>query len=115
MNGSPRGCDFAKYREKINGMKDKTEQIVEAYFACTQTNCTSAVMAAYKKFVDYRIYEFNPYAYCSFTNFNQGCAQVLLKDLPPAYASAENIMTTLLTCARLKLEAFTGIKVCFLV
>lgn len=111
LNGSPRGCGFAKFREKINRMKEKTEQIVEAYFSCTEANCTSAIETAHKIFVDYRIYEFNPYVYCSFTNFNQGCAQVLIKDLTPLYASAENVMTSLLTCAKYKLDAFSGMKV----
>lgn len=111
LNGSPRGCDFVQYKEKVNGMKERTLQIVEEYFSCTKADCTSVVMAAYKKFTDYRIYEFNPYVRCSFTNYNRHCAQVLAQDRPPIYASAENIVTSLLTCAKLKSESHAGIKV----
>lgn len=108
LNGSPYGCDFARYREKVHNMKERTLQIVEAYFSCAEANCTSAILAAEIKFADYRDFEFNPYSRCSFTNFNEDCAQVQTYVRPPVYASAENTMVTLLTCAKLKAEAFSG-------
>lgn len=111
LNGSPRGCDFSLYKRRVNGMKERTLQMVEAYFSCTKADCTAAVMAAYKKFEDYRIFEFNTYTRCSFINFNRHCAQVLVQDRPPTCASAENIVISLLTCAKLKYSAHLGRKV----
>lgn len=108
LNGSPNGCDFAKFREKINQVKERIIQMVEAYFLCTEPDCTSAIMAAYHKYVDYVTFEFNPYTRCSFSNFDRDCAQVLMQNRPPVYASGENILITLLTCAKLKAEAHSG-------
>lgn len=110
VNGSPHGCDFSEFRERVNNMKERTLQIVEAYFSCSE-NCTSAIMAAYHKFVDYKDYEFNPYIYCTFTNFDSKCSQIVKQVQPPVYASAENIVINLLTCAKLKSEVHSGTQV----
>lgn len=87
--------------------------MVEAYFTCTEVDCTSAVMAAYQKFVEYRTTEFNPFTRCSFTNFNVNCAQVLIQDRPAVYASAENVLVGLLACSKLKAETHCGTQVIF--
>lgn len=108
LNGPPYGCDLARYRERVNVLKERTIQMVEAYYACTDPDCTSAIMKAYEKFVDYATFDFNPYTRCSFSNFNRDCAQVLMQNRPPLYGSAENILITLLTCAKLKADAQSG-------
>lgn len=102
------GCDLAKYRERVYKMKEKTLRMVEAYFGCNDTDCAPAIMAAHQKYVDYVTFDFNPYTRCSFTNFNRDCAQVLIQNRAPVYASAENILIALLTCAKLKSEAHSG-------
>lgn len=89
-------------------MKEKTLKIVEAYFECTEPNCTQAIMAAYYKYVDYMNFEFNPYTRCAYTNFKRECAQVLVQNRPPVYGSAENILAALLTCAKHKTETYSG-------
>lgn len=82
--------------------------MVEAYFACTEANCTQAILTAYHKYVDYATFDFNPYTRCAFTNFNEDCAQVLVQNRPTVYGSADNILVALLTCAKYKAEARSG-------
>lgn len=104
LNGPPNGCDFAKYRERVNVIKERIIQMVEAYFACVDTDCAPAIMRAYNKYVDNVTFDFKPYTRCSYSSFNRDCAQVLIQNRHPLYASAENILTTLLTCAKYKSE-----------
>lgn len=111
INGLPYRCNFSVYQKRINEMKQRTVQLVEAYFSCNEVDCSSAIMAAYQNFVDYRNAEFNPFTRCSFTNYNTDCAQVLIQARPPAYGTAENILVGLLTCAKLKLETHCGSQV----
>lgn len=92
-------------------MKERTLAIVEAYFSCNVTDCTSQVLAAYNNFTDYRTDTFNPYTYCSIEKYSTNCAQVLLQARPPIYGSAENIMITLLTCAKMKADTQKVIQV----
>ncbi|XP_037049084.1 uncharacterized protein LOC119083467 [Bradysia coprophila] len=108
INASPVGCDLAKYRYRIYEMKEKTLKMVEAYFSCVESNCTTALMSAYNKYVDFVAFDFNPYTRCAFTNFNRGCAQALVENRPPVHGSAENILVALLTCAKLRAEAHSG-------
>lgn len=105
INNIPYGCDFTEYKQRINGMKERTIQMVETYFSCTDADCAPAVMAAYQKYADYRTNQFNPFTLCSFTNFNQDCTQVLIQARPAVYASAENILVGLLACSKLKTES----------
>lgn len=93
-------------------MKEKTLKMVEAYFSCVESNCTAALMSAYNKYVDYVAFDFNPYTRCAFTNFNRDCAQVLVENRPPVHGTAENILISLLTCAKLRGEAQSGKVVC---
>ncbi|KAJ6643484.1 Copia protein, partial [Pseudolycoriella hygida] len=113
LNGLPIGCDFAKYRARINEMKERTLQMVLAYFTCNVADCTPAITAAYDALIDYAKFEFNPYAHCSSSNFNQDCAQILLENQPPVYESVNNIFVTLLACAKLKAEAHAGKVIIF--
>lgn len=108
LQNIPRKCDFSDYEKLVKEMKIKSLAIVDAYFLCNDNNCTSAVMDAYNAFAKYRSATFNVYTKCSFTNYSPECAQILIQARPPVYASAENILTSLLTCSKLKLEALTG-------
>ncbi|XP_037036448.1 uncharacterized protein LOC119074425 [Bradysia coprophila] len=109
INGGPYNCNFTQYIRNVYGMKDLTVGIVDAYFSCNKADCTSAIMAAYGKFVDFRTSTFNPYTICSMTNLSPDCAQVLLQVRPPVYGSAENILVAMLTCAKLKAQEPNGI------
>lgn len=111
INGGPYRCNFSAYKNRLKEMKIKTLRIVDAYFSCTQADCTPAIVEAYNKFSDYKNAEFNTFTRCSFTNYNLHCAQVLIQSRPPAYGSVENIVVGLLACAKLKLEAHSGTKV----
>ncbi len=101
-------CDFSDYEKLVNEMQTRTFGIVEAYFSCTESNCTSTVMAAYNKFAEYRSKVFNVYTKCSFTTYSPECAQILIQARPPVYASAENILVALLACSKLKAEPLNG-------
>lgn len=103
-----RRCDFSYYKTLVKEMQTRTIAIVDAYFLCKDNDCTSAVMDAYKKFADYRSAVFNVYTKCSFTKYSSECAQILIQARPPVYASAENILTSLLTCSKLKSAALNG-------
>lgn len=89
----------------VKGMEDRTIKIVEAYFSCAKNNCTTSIMTAYNKYVEFKINTFTPYVLCSATNYSPDCAQVVMQARPPVYASPENIMTSLLICAKLKSES----------
>lgn len=102
LRGIPIGCNFNDYLKLVNGMKVRTLRIIDSYFSCTMNDCTQAILDAYSKFVEFRTNSFNIYTKCSFTYFSPDCAQVLIQARPPVYASVENIMTSLLTCAKLK-------------
>lgn len=108
-NGGPYNCDFTQYRRNVYTMRDLTVRIVDAYYSCTEANCTSAIMAAYGKLVDFRTNTFNPYTICSMVNLSPDCAQVIQQVRSPVFGSAENIMVVMLACANLKAQAPNGI------
>ncbi|XP_037025961.1 uncharacterized protein LOC119067219 isoform X2 [Bradysia coprophila] len=98
-------CDFSKYHIHVNEMHARTLAVVDAYFSCTENNCTSTIMTAYSKFAEYRSKVFNVYTKCSFTTYTPDCAQILIQARPPVYASAENVLVGLLACSQLKADA----------
>lgn len=106
LRGVPKKCDFSAYKKFVRKLEDRTLAIIEAYFSCTEYDCTPAITAASEKCLDYSTTTFHPLTKCSFTNFSPDCAQVLIQAQTPTYVSAQNIITSLLICAKLKSEAF---------
>lgn len=109
MQNRPPGCDFTQFIRDVYTMRDLTVQIVDAYFFCAAADCSSAVLAAYGKYVDFRNNVFNPYSVCSVANLSPQCAQVIQEVRSPVFASAENIDAAMLTCAKLKSQQPGGI------
>lgn len=100
-------CDFSEYKKHVKEMKNLTLAICEAHFSCKESDSSQAIVTAYNNYVDYRDKPFNVFTKCSFTNFSPACAQVMMQTRPQVYASAENIMTSLITCAKLKSKGLT--------
>ncbi|XP_037049693.1 uncharacterized protein LOC119083984 [Bradysia coprophila] len=108
FQGIRRRCNFAEYKNFVEGMEVRTLQIVDAFFSCTDDDCTPAIMKAHKRFTDFMMKSFLPYTMCSFTNYSPDCATVLMQTLSQAFESGENIFTSLLTCAKLKSKMERG-------
>lgn len=89
-------------------MEVRTLQIVDTFFSCTDDDCAPVIMKAHRRFSDFMMKSFLPYAMCSFTNYSPDCATVLMQTLSQAFESGENILTSLLTCAKLKSEMQRG-------
>lgn len=89
-------------------MEERTLQIIDAFFACTEDDCTAVIMDAHNRFADFMMKSFVTYTTCSLTNYSPDCATVLMQTLSPAFESGENIFTSLLTCAKLKSQIQRG-------
>lgn len=96
---SAKHCDYTTYRGFVNDMKTATFRIVDSYFNCVKRDCLPRIMAAHKKYMQVLLTKFAPYLSCSYTYFSPDCA-VNIKHA--TYFSAENIMSTIIQCAKLK-------------
>lgn len=89
-------------------MEDRTLQIIDAFYSCTEDDCTAVIMDAHSRFADFMMKSFVTYTMCSLTNYSPDCATVLMQTLSPAFESGENIFTSLLMCAKLKSKMQRG-------
>lgn len=92
-------CDYSVYRPIVNEMKQVTQQIVDAYFNCAKRDCEPDIMAAHKKYGTFVGQKFAPFLRCSFTYYTPECVDNIKH---ATYFSAENILSTLIECARFK-------------
>ncbi len=76
-------------------------KIIDAYYNCTDVECTSAVQQAIDNYVALKV-PFGAYTRCALALFSSDCARLVYQVRPLVFSSAENIITAMLTCAGLR-------------
>lgn len=96
--------DMAEFKKLLKEMKKKILEIVDAYFTCSKSDSTEAILAAIECYDSVRK-RFRSYGRNAFNKLSPKCNSAIqyVRQLPSI--SAENTVTSMLTCAKLKHES----------
>lgn len=96
---SENSCNYTVYRNIANEIKKVTYEMVDTYFNCVKRDCEPEVWLAYSKYVNVTNRIYVPYLACSYIYLDVVCAANINHAV---YFSADNILSTLIECARFK-------------
>lgn len=94
-------CDLSYYRSQVADLQSLIYKIIDAFYNCTDIDCTPAIQHAIDNYVALKV-PFGAYTRCALLLFSPDCARLLYQVRPLVFSSAENIITAMLTCAGLR-------------
>ncbi|XP_037025332.1 uncharacterized protein LOC119066778 [Bradysia coprophila] len=97
--GTAMGCNYTDYRKAVDDFKTASKHIVDTYFGYKKSDCEPAVYSGLDNWKKLLTDTFYPFMACTYVYYPPECAVNIKHSV---YFSAENLVTTLVECARLK-------------